>query len=71
MNAPVKVWTSLMSLLKINKVKLLQAYTVRPQMDISIFILAHATPVIGKQLFITQPSDWKEYVPAEATLLLT
>ena len=60
-----------MSLLKFNKVNLLQIYIVSPQMDISIFILTHTMPVIQKhQLFTAKPSEWKEYAPGEATLLL-
>ena len=40
-------------------------------MDISIFILTHATSVTRKhQLFTAKPSEWKEYVPGETNLLL-
>ena len=71
MNILEKVWTYLMSLLKFNRVNLLQTYTVSPQMDISIFILTHATSVTQKyQLSTAKPSEWKEYPPEEATLLL-
>ena len=60
-----------MSLLKFNKMNLLQTYTVSPQMAISLFILTHAPPVTRKyQLFTAKPSEWKEYAPGEATLLL-
>ena len=48
----------LMSLLKFNKVNLLQTYTISPQIDISIFILTHATPVTRRhQLFTAKPSE--------------
>ena len=60
-----------MSLLKFNKVDLLQNFIVSPQLDISIFILSHATSVIRKyHLFTAKSSEWKEYAPVEATLLL-
>ena len=60
-----------MSLLKFNKVNLLQTYTVSQQMDISISILTHARPVTQRhQLFTAKPSERKEYAPGEVTLLL-
>ena len=48
----------LVSLLKFNKVNLLQTYILSPQMHISIFILTHATTVIRKpQLLTAKPSE--------------
>ena len=71
MNNLEKDWTSFVSLLKLNKVNLLQTCIVSPQMDISIFILTYAMAVIRKnQLFTANPTEWKEYAPREATLLL-
>ena len=45
-------------IVKFNKVNLLQTNTITPQIDISIFILTHATPVTRRhQLFTAEPSE--------------
>ena len=45
-------------IVKYNKVNLLQTYIISPQIDISIFILTHATPITRRhQLFTAKPSE--------------